>query len=94
MAALLWSAKPDSKTVALTHGVAPSEATEAPGWGQWETKKATEVAFAVFHRKTDQLRVWSTSLFLAIQGIMARSLPPTTSMLWSAVLRRRAVMLG
>ena len=41
-----------------------------------------------------QLRVWSTSLFLLIQGIMARSWPPTFSMAWSAFMRRRAVMLG
>jgi hypothetical protein len=33
-------------------------------------------------------------LVLAIQGIMARSCAPTTSMLCSAMLRRRAVMLG
>ncbi len=44
--------------------------------------------------KKNQLRVWSTSLFLAIQGIMARSCAPTTSIWCSDVKRRRAVMLG
>ena len=34
-------------------------------------KRATEVALD--SARQDQLRVWSTSLFLAIQGIMARS---------------------
>ena len=37
------------------------------------------------------MRVWSTSLFLAIQGIIARNWAPTTSIWCSAVRRRRAV---
>lgn len=65
---------------------------------RWKTTKATEVAFGIGARRGArqpvQLRVWSTSLFLAIQGIIARNWAPTTSMLCSAVLRRRAVMLG
>jgi hypothetical protein len=36
-------------------------------------KKATQVAFFKFAQGPDQLRVLSTSLFFAIQGIMARS---------------------
>ena len=56
--------------------------------------KATRVAFAIPSAGEDQLRVWSTSLFLAIQGIMARNWAPTTSIWCSAVRRRRAVMLG
>lgn len=42
--------------------------------------KATEVALVQAIRN-GQFRVWSTSLFLAIQGIIARSWPPTFSML-------------
>jgi len=42
----------------------------------------------------DQFFDWSTSLFLAIQGIMARSSAPTVSIGWAAFRRRRAVMLG
>ena len=51
-----------------------------PAQGTGKKNKATEVA--LFRCQVpDQLRVWSTSLFLAIQGIMARSWPPTFSML-------------
>ncbi len=45
-------------------------------------------------RQPDQFFDWSTSLFLAIQGIMARSSAPTVSIGCTAFRRRRAVMLG
>ena len=45
-------------------------------------------------RSNAQLRVLSTNLFLAIQGIMERNCEPTFSIEWSSVKRRRAVMLG
>ena len=56
-------------------------------------KKATEVAFA---RKPQmhQLRDWSTSLFLAIPGTLARTWPPPLPLARSAVLRRRAAPPG
>src|SRR6478609_2919112 len=41
-----------------------------------------------------QLRVWSTSLFFLIQGIMARSCSPTTSIECSEVRRRRDCRVG
>ena len=46
------------------------------------------------HSGIDQFFDWSTSLFLAIQGIMARSSAPTVSIGCTAFRRRRAVMLG
>ena len=39
-------------------------------------------------QKTDQFLLLSTILFAAIQGIIARSFSPTTSMPWAALLRR------
>src|SRR6266508_1732408 len=41
-----------------------------------------------------QLRVWSTSLFFLIHGIIERSLPPTCSIGWSAMSRRRDSSVG
>ena len=41
-----------------------------------------------------QLRLWSTSLFFLIQGIIARSFSPTTSIGCSAVRRRRDSSVG
>ncbi|MBA4262282.1 MAG: hypothetical protein C0443_09805 [Comamonadaceae bacterium] len=43
------------------------------------TTKKSHRSGLCLDRRGDQLRVWSTSLFLAIQGIMARSWAPTTS---------------
>jgi hypothetical protein len=40
------------------------------------------------------LRVWSTSLFFLIQGIIERSFSPTTSIECSAVSRRRERSVG
>lgn len=57
-------------------GSSVSQRTQGIG----KKNKATEVALSR-GCMPDQLRVWSTSLFLAIQGIMARSWPPTFSML-------------
>src|SRR4051812_38710980 len=45
-------------------------------------------------RVQGQLRVWSTSLFFLIQGIMARSCSPTTSIELSALRRRRDCSVG
>src|SRR5574343_379150 len=42
----------------------------------------------------DQLRVLSTSLLALIQGIMSRSLAPTTSIWCSSVRRRREIRVG
>ena len=59
------------KAFAQVYGTRMATGRDRPMCLHTGKKKATCVAFGV--PVNNQLRVWSTSLFLAIQGIMARS---------------------